>query len=253
MRGETRSRARISAIKPISIHSPHARGDVAAVVLAPLAQLISIHSPHARGDAISSTRLHRRAYFNPLPSCEGRRGGRGRMWMDKTFQSTPLMRGETVVCNALRNYLDISIHSPHTRGDEKRAWRTRTPTHFNPLPSCEGRHIRYHDTRSKQPISIHSPHARGDSGAMKFCPTFCSFQSTPLMRGETHLYHFLLSLNLFQSTPLMRGETADAAATGKRLAISIHSPHARGDRRCIRPHTGLPTISIHSPHARGDL
>ena len=60
--------------RDISIHSPHARGDSAAHA-APPARCISIHSPHVRGDQ------HLFSFFN----------------VHLTFQSTPLMRGETVV------------------------------------------------------------------------------------------------------------------------------------------------------------
>ena len=62
------------------------------------------------------------------------------------FQSTPLMRGETAA----------------------RTERRSATTHFNPLPSCEGRHeyapcaIYFFD------ISIHSPHARGDPVMAQF-------------------------------------------------------------------------------------
>ena len=72
MRGETRSR-RIGHINLIiSIHSPHARGDFAAVRLCGL-----------------------RCDFNPLPSCEGRHARTRRQARARAFQSTPLMRGET--------------------------------------------------------------------------------------------------------------------------------------------------------------
>ena len=56
---------------PISIHSPHARGDPCGRVYAPLIG-ISIHSPHARGDAQPNLGGAQTWYFNPLPSCEGR-------------------------------------------------------------------------------------------------------------------------------------------------------------------------------------
>ena len=57
------------------------------------------------------------ADFNPLPSCEGRL----RLISSKpfllTFQSTPLMRGETKFNEKFADIIDISIHSPHARGD----------------------------------------------------------------------------------------------------------------------------------------
>ena len=122
----------------ISIHSPHARGD--KCFHDPLiGRPISIHSPHARGDASLAGQQDRRDHFNPLPSCEGRQAGSGQAQItihfnplpscegrltvtindgaDKQFQSTPLMRGETLA----ERYLVLSR------------------SNFNPLPSCEGR------------------------------------------------------------------------------------------------------------------
>ena len=117
MRGETRTCAFFSASPWISIHSPHARGDL----------------------FIRPTHLPR-GYFNPLPSCEGRPYGLTPLAPTCIFQSTPLMRGETrsssSIClsvhyfnplpscegrqTMLKNGPDgetISIHSPHARGD----------------------------------------------------------------------------------------------------------------------------------------
>ena len=73
------------------------------------------------------------------------------------------------------------------------------------------------------------------------------------MRGET-VQRVLTGLkDIFQSTPLMRGETFVVIRTRDALAISIHSPHARGDQRMLSDGTLVHIISIHSPHARGDL
>ena len=72
------------------------------------------------------------------------------------------------------------------------------------------------------------------------------------MRGETRpepVYSFSAA---FQSTPLMRGETGAQVGPDAAFAISIHSPHARGDEIKIRMRSSL-RISIHSPHARGDI
>ena len=145
------------------------------------------------------------------------------------FQSTPLMRGETIASTA---YCGIDPY-------------------FNPLPSCEGRHVMPKYKQLYEIISIHSPHARGDSRAPPLLGAACGFQSTPLMRGET--LHVSLSR--------------------RDKGISIHSPHARGDDKVFsflitpqhfnplpscegrrnRELQGLaPVISIHSPHARGD-
>ena len=55
------------------------------------------------------------------------------------FQSTPLIRGETVLVVYVHNLSFISIHSPHTRGDSATPIPMGLPVDFNPLPSYEGR------------------------------------------------------------------------------------------------------------------
>ena len=88
------------------------------------------------------------------------------------FQSTPLMRGETREITNAVIVVDISIHSPHARGDA----------------SC----VRYIEVEQ---ISIHSPHARGDAHAMSGSLPNSVFQSTPLMRGETFAFIIRTFLN----------------------------------------------------------
>ena len=83
---------------------------------------ISVCSPRTRGDTTKATTQKELAYFNPLPSCEGRRKWCRHEWPPEQFQSTPLMRGET----------DSPVIPPS---------QTR---YFNPLPSCEGRRINRH-------------------------------------------------------------------------------------------------------------
>ena len=100
------------------------------------------------------------------------------------FQSTPLMRGETAVLRVHAVGVIISIHSPHTRGDYRRAFPCSACRYFNPLPSYEGRRAVLHAREPRadfnplpsyegrpclrqcpgdsRQISIHSPHARGD-------------------------------------------------------------------------------------------
>ena len=106
------------AITPpnISIHSPHARGDQIAADGRRFSP-ISIHSPHARGDDAQSPLATCAADFNPLPSCEGRRGMFRPPASAHGFQSTPLMRGETIIDAIHAIGICISIHSPHARGD----------------------------------------------------------------------------------------------------------------------------------------
>ena len=97
-------------------------------------------TPLMRGETRTRTRRSlAHAHFNPLPSCEGRRSANCRHAMTFRFQSTPLMRGETLTEDVNGGTENISIHSPHARGDKM----------------DDGSWI-------KIPISIHSPHARGD-------------------------------------------------------------------------------------------
>ena len=58
-----------------------------------------------------------RTYFNPLPSHEGRPVQSEKFFQSRVFQSTPLTRGETGICMTYKQWYQISIHSPHTRGD----------------------------------------------------------------------------------------------------------------------------------------
>ena len=103
-------------------------------------------------------------HFNPLPSCEGRPDTLDTVAHMALFQSTPLMRGETRRRRPGGTRAQISIHSPHARGDE---------TDGAPERGAQKR------------ISIHSPHARGDGVYWVWSMRTARFQSTPLMRGET--------------------------------------------------------------------
>ena len=184
--GRPRQSAYAFKLAMISIHSPHARGDAPHALIDGL-RVISIHSPHTRGDVLLREPFCARVYFNPLPSCEGRRVARcstrccatyfnplpsceGRpamLHLDARlypFQSTPLMRGETLRLTPVAALICAFQSTPLMRGETTRtSWRER-----------RGR-----------------------------------FQSAPLIRGETYrtLYR-ALGMEVFQSAPLMRGETA---------------------------------------------
>ena len=189
----------------VSIHSPHARGDIINYFIHFFAD-VSIHSPHARGDQVKRKENNRLISFNPLPSCEGR-----------------------LKANRRGNFVNkVSIHSPHARGDNNFFFNVRINPRFNPLPSCEGRPtlgnfpnltIMFQSTplmrgETQRPlgsvhsenVSIHSPHARGDHRGICWI-VIGVFQSTPLMRGETYNVCTIKFQVMFQSTPLMRGET----------------------------------------------
>ena len=139
-RGETATRcSRASALSnfnPLPSHEGRPQPDAAGLLRYP----ISIHSPHTRGDASTRSNVIAKA----------------------AFQSTPLIRGETIHAQRCGDVRVISIHSPHTRGDQ-----------------------RVKDLSRDDGISIHSPHTRGDHGGRGKHDGGNKFQSTPLMRGET--------------------------------------------------------------------
>ena len=73
------------------------------------------------------------------------------------------------------------------------------------------------------------------------------------MRGETRCpWRIRACLQYFNPLPSCEGRLGRVRRPVAGRAISIHSPHARGDARALP----LPRhfwISIHSPHARGDI
>ena len=123
---------------------------------------ISIHSPHTRGDVSYD--------FTSSKTC--------------SFQSTPLIRGETPRGRPSPALSQISIHSPHTRGDFVTVPKQPIYYNFNPLPSYEGRlGIVYNDIVAVK-ISIHSPHTRGDGKEGKSFWELTNFNPLPSYEGR---------------------------------------------------------------------
>ena len=151
-----------------------------------LASVISIHSPHTRGDATKKSATWRAQPFQSTPLTRGETTVGSASPGARLFQSTPLTRGETLTLQVYSHITVISIHSPHTRGDDRSGVFCSPPNHFNPLPSHEGRQERRMTRQRTHP-----------------------FQSTPLTRGETWACRMMFGGNtgVFQSTPLTRGET----------------------------------------------
>ena len=152
------------------------------------------------------------------------------MDLTREFQSTPLIRGETRVRKPEKVPVNISIHSPHARGDMtiRRTGQSRS-RYFNPLPSHEGRLCSF-DKAAELDGFQSTPLIRGETRkSTSGMPEAMVFQSTPLMRGETSVRTCVCRALIFQSTPLRRGETAQNGGTAAGRGISIHSPHARGD------------------------
>ena len=145
----------------ISIHAPHTRGDRAphdthTVVI------ISIHAPHTRGDTNPREYISTRFYFNPRPSYEGRLAHLHELNESASFQSTPLIRGATSRMPSMSRLNSISIHAPHTRGDETGRHCESPRERFQSTPLIRGATQRFELPRLAGNISIHAPHTRGD-------------------------------------------------------------------------------------------
>ena len=82
---------------------------------------VSIHAPHARGDITIYVNMHPLPGFNSRPSCEGRPGSLKKAINLLSFQFTPLMRGATMNTYIKPPYAMVSIHAPHARGDYRHA------------------------------------------------------------------------------------------------------------------------------------
>ena len=142
MRGETRRNNLIDSSLRISIRSPHARGDLySGRCRNP--QCLFQSAPLMRGETIFGGALSIPAgNFNPLPSCEGRPwhtnfvdviphisirsphargdisdGNQSRT--PSTFQSAPLMRGETIFSTHICHTSEFQS-APLMRGETRR-------------------------------------------------------------------------------------------------------------------------------------
>ena len=124
---------------------------------------ISIHSPHARGDINGHAAGCPTVYFNPLPSCEGRPIAAAVSCKVMPFQSTPLTRGETFAF-LKRRLTAIEFQStPLIRGETLvDGSRRNLPRRFQSTPLMRGETRPYNRPSDASDISIHSPHARGD-------------------------------------------------------------------------------------------
>ena len=125
------------------------------------------------------------------------------------FQFTPLMRGATRLYDHYGSN-GVSIHAPHARGDILDSGSTRRWS-FNSRPSCEGR-----------PTIADSL-------------SLLAFQFTPLMRGATKSRKVRCRDRSFNSRPSCEGRL-DTRSWKARHDVSIHAPHARGDRAGTKNH-----------------
>ena len=141
------------------------------------------------------------------------------------------MRGETCICAIKRKTKIISIHSPHARGDTTES-TSADNAKFQSTPLMRG------ETRRRNTQN----------------PYFLNFNPLPSCEGRLECSTSSSAVSEFQSTPLMRGETPRAGGKPQRTAISIHSPHARGDfRQGFLPDTAADFNPLPSCEGRHDL
>ena len=105
-----------------------------------LAGFIFQSTPLTRGETSAEAMQPRSSvYFNPLPSHEGRPTRFLLVSPQNNFNPLPSHEGRRATLGLPQDCHNISIHSPHTRGDQPRKRRSADGQHFNPLPSHEGR------------------------------------------------------------------------------------------------------------------
>ena len=141
--------------------------------------------------------------FNPRPPYEGR----------------PAELFSKILCH-------VSIHAPHTRGDQSKV---------------DGCVIRI--------VSIHAPHTRGDRRVRSALSSIL-FQSTPPIRGATCWIWSRGVFRSFNPRPPYEGRQ-DGFRGLIIIVVSIHAPHTRGDF-LVFDSIHKPLVSIHAPHTRGD-
>ena len=94
LRGKTDIPAVMYNSPRASIHFPLAREDTSLTFVI-TESAASIHFPLAREDNVSLANTSITSSFNPLPSCEGRQIAKQLADLQKTLQSTSLLRGKT--------------------------------------------------------------------------------------------------------------------------------------------------------------
>ena len=109
---------------------------------------------------------------------------------------------------------------------------------FNPLPSCEGRHV-ISDSLETRSCFNPLPSCEGRPSASKSFANTMSLQSTSLLRGKTASAIMEQVFKKLQSTSLLRGKTKDMENVEYWKRASIHFPLAREDSaaqfRSIQP------------------
>ena len=142
--------------------------------------------PSYEGRRLQSRRAKAGRDFNPLPSYEGRRATAAYRARRLPFQSTPLIRGETPAVHQHDGHQRISIHSPHTRGDDELPDDIRVQIISIHSPHTRGDISLIASYSSPFVISIHSPHTRGDRRRQPDGKVAMHFNPLPSYEGRQH-------------------------------------------------------------------
>ena len=97
---------------------------------------ISIHAPHKRCDTAMMLLIPIRRDFNPRTSCKVRRSQSLCTSVSRSFQSTHLIRGATILSAVSSLSWPISIHAPHAGCDVYATCSALTDGNFNPRTPC---------------------------------------------------------------------------------------------------------------------
>ena len=164
MRGETPAECCLELVFKFQ-STPLMRGETQQARIFPLQSSYFNPLPSCEGRPVRRLASPLMRRFQSTPLMRGETFGRGWRPRSNSFQSTPLMRGETILrlvfveaplyfnplpsCEgrpsgpqAFMYVWQISIHSPHARGDHMFPNPDEVAQYFNPLPSCEGRRQR---------------------------------------------------------------------------------------------------------------
>ena len=171
-----------------------------------------------------------RTKFQSTPLMRGETAHRPPRWRRSRFQSTPLMRGETLASAQNPRLTAISIHSPHARGDYGAANAGNYGAAFQSTPLMRGETVPGAPAGGALDISIHSPHARGDTRYRKWSVCFPHFNPLPSCEGRLFQDFRIFFHNNFNPLPSCEGRRYFDVGAPFHDLISIHSPHARGDR-----------------------
>ena len=192
-------------------------------------EYISIHSPRAGRDTTAAISKEAIRYFNPLAPCGARLGDALNDLLDKLFQSTRPVRGETQGAIQALGPVIISIHSPRAGRDLRPGAAPCPLWNFNPLAPCGARHalrqrqiivhcISIHSPRAGRDqeaqlpahggqISIHSPRAGRDPGASPPALATPNFNPLAPCGARRSAWNIWRETKIFQSTRPVRGET----------------------------------------------